>query len=57
MFLKLLVIVSGFFFWGGGGGGGGGGTGGVYNGIHNDSVVIMSKCGCLTALFDVEKKQ
>ena len=35
----------------------GGGKGGVYNGIHNDSVVIMSKCGCLTALFDVEKKQ
>ena len=45
------------FFFGGWGGGGGGRTGGVYNGIHNDSVVIMSKCGCLTALFDLEKKQ
>lgn len=45
------------FFFGGGKGWEGWGTGGVYNGIHNDSVVIMSKCGCLTALFDVEKKQ
>ena len=53
MFLKLLVIVSGFFF----GGGRGGGLGAFYNGVHNDSVVIMIKCGCLTALFDLEKKQ
>ena len=42
------------FFWKGGRGGG---LGAFYNGVHNDSVVIMIKCGCLTALFDLEKKQ